>query len=205
MLSALCRGVGTGRITALPKPTLIISLSSRIALRYDSPSGDSSRSLNYIGRVSLAISLTEKEEFDEALTEVERVLELHENHPAALVRRADIYARLGRDAEALQSAERAYAPWNPQSVRTLAGLLARNGDRARAEAVLQASKNAPDAYGAPRELFIFHALSGEVERAAYWLEKAMQQRDPAALSLARRFAGTGQGFPDLAKMMNLAF
>jgi tetratricopeptide (TPR) repeat protein len=160
--------------------------------------------LNYIGRISLAISLAENSEVDEALAEVDRVLELHTNHPAALVRRAEIYARLGRDADALQMAERAHVTGNPQSVATLAGLLVRHGDIARAEVLVKPSKEAPETYGAPRALFIFYSLSGDLERAGYWLEKAIRQRDPfAAASVVRGYIGTGQRFPELARLMNL--
>jgi len=159
--------------------------------------------LNFIGRISLAMALAESGDFDDALRELRAVLGLDANHPGALVSQAQIYARQGRNLEALRSAEQGYRPWNPQSIGTLAGLLARQGDLARAETVLEPLKKAPDAYGAPRGLFQFHALSGDLVRAGEWLERAVHQRDPAAPSLAQQHVATGARWPHLARMMNL--
>ena len=159
--------------------------------------------LNLIARISLAMSLAESGALDDALKELAQVLELDANHPAALTTQAQIYARQGRDAEAHRSVERAYVPRVPQSVGALAAMLVRNGDSARARSVLQPLMDAPDAYGAPRGLFVFHALTGDLDRAGEWLEKAIHQRDPAAPSLAQHHIGSGARWPTLAKMMNL--
>jgi tetratricopeptide (TPR) repeat protein len=160
--------------------------------------------LNFIGRISLAMALAESGHFDDALGELRAMLELDANHPGVLVSQAQIHARQGRHLEALACAERGYKPWNPQSIGTLAGLLARHGDLARAETVLEPLKKSPDAYGAPRGLFQFHALSGDLGRAGEWLERAIHQRDPAAPSLAQQHVGTGARWPHLARMMNLS-
>jgi serine/threonine protein kinase/Tfp pilus assembly protein PilF len=159
--------------------------------------------LNFIGRISLSMALAESGEFDDAFRELQRVLELDANHPAALVSQAQVHARLGRDAEALACAERGYRPLHPQSVGTLAGLLARSGDIARAATLIEPFKNAPEAYGAPRGLFYFHAFIGDLERAGEWLEKAIHQRDPAAPSLSQHHIASGARWPRLARMMNL--
>ena len=107
-----------------------------------------------------------------------------------------------RYTEALSFAERAYVPRIPQNAGAFAAL-ARNGERARAKSVLQPLMDAPDAYGAPRGLFTYHALTGDLDRAGEWLEKAVHQRDPAAPSLAQHHIGSGASWPAVAKMMNL--
>ena len=94
-------------------------------------------------------------------------------------------------------------PRIPQSAGAFAALLARNGERDRATSVLQPLMNASDAYGGPRGLFTYYALTGDLDRAGDWLEKAIHQRDPAAPSLAQHHIGSGASWPALAKMMNL--
>lgn len=69
--------------------------------------------------------------------------------------------------------------------------------------MIQKLREAPDTYGAPRGLFVFHALCGDFDRAGEWLEKAIGQRDPAAPSLARQVIGSDARWPKLAALMNL--
>ena len=48
----------------------------------------------------------------------------------------------------------------------------------------------------------FHLLCGEIDQAADWFEKAIEQRDPAMPTLGYRFRSSPR-WPALAKMMNL--
>jgi TPR repeat protein len=59
------------------------------------------------------------------------------------------------------------------------------------------------AYGAPLGLCYFHFLCGEIDRAADWLEKAIEQRHPAAAVIASIFFRSTSRWPALAKLMNL--
>ena len=68
--------------------------------------------------------------------------------------------------------------------------------------MLQPLLNAPDAYGAPRGLAIFHLLCGEIDQAADWIEKSVEQRDLYSVSSFNHRLGAR--WPPLAKMMNLA-
>src|SRR5579862_5023250 len=70
--------------------------------------------------------------------------------------------------------------WNVLSIAVFAVAVRRGGDSLRAEEVLQPPRNAPQAYGAPRALALFHLFFGEFGQTAQWLEKSIEQRDPYA-------------------------
>jgi serine/threonine-protein kinase len=159
--------------------------------------------LNFVARISLASVLADSGSFEDAANELERVLELDPNNVAARFSQALVYARLGRDRDALQAAERAYTVRLPYTVGILAGLLARHGETARASSVLEPLEKAPDVFCTPRGLFMFHALTGDFDRAGEWLERAIDQRDPAAPALSHHFLVSGAHWPKLTKVMNL--
>ena len=56
-------------------------------------------------------------------------------------------------------------------------------------------------------LAIFYLICGETDNLAYWVEKAIEQRDPMILFLPCRTFGkalfSSPLWPPLAKMMNL--
>jgi TolB-like protein/Tfp pilus assembly protein PilF len=164
--------------------------------------------LAVIVRVRLAICLLAVGRKAEAETEFRQVLELDENSQPALANMAFIHALRGDLAEALAFAEKAYAvaPGLGQVMGLLAGVLALSGDIDRAEGLLEKLRPG-QAYGAPRALAIFHLLCGEVEKAADWTGKAIEQRDPLITfflrhPLAKALRSTAR-WPALAKMMNL--
>jgi hypothetical protein len=87
---------------------------------------------------------------------------------------------LARDAivEALGFAESAYArhPQFPYTIGQLSGVLARAGQRERSETLKELLKQT-DTFGAPFGLALAVIGAREIEEAADWLEKAIEQRD----------------------------
>src|ERR1035438_10391484 len=132
--------------------------------------------LNLIMRVGLATSLTAAGSDDEASAEVQRIKELDPNFvPAYTLLALNVTKAPLREALAFAEKGLALAPWNPISAGLLAGLLVRSGDRARA-AELVGGLGDGQANGAPVAFVVFHLLCGEVEKAAEWTEKALEQR-----------------------------
>jgi hypothetical protein len=108
-------------------------------------------------------------------------------------------------ADALASAEKAYslAPWSAVSMGRYAGLLASRGNSSRAEDVSNKLRHAPESYTAPRELSAFYFHQGDIDQAADWMEKSIEQRDAMAPYYARRYFRSSSHWPRLAKLMNL--
>ena len=110
--------------------------------------------------------------------------------------------------EALGYAQRAYAmaPFAPLVAGLLAGVLMRTGETGPAEEMLQRLRPG-EAYKAPAALAIFHLVCGEIDQVAYWVEKAIEQRDPFILFDPCRSFGkdlvSSPFWPALAKKMNL--
>ncbi len=159
--------------------------------------------LNLIFRIILGSCLDVAGRYEDASTEYRRILELDEDFWMAYVGLAWIHTLRGRLTEALPLAEKGYslAPWNTQAVAVFAGVLRRTGDTSQAEEVLKPLRNAPETYGAPRGLAGFHLLCGEIDQAADWVEKSVQQRDPYGTNIGNHLLGAR--WPALAKMMNL--
>jgi len=164
--------------------------------------------LNVLFRTHWAVCLIAAGRKTEGRAELRQVLELDENFLPALITIGASHALRGELAEALASAEKAYAtaPQAPSVMGLLAGVLALSGDAGRAEAFLEKLRPGR-AYGSPRALGTFHILCGEVEKAADWAEKVIDQRDPLALLFTCGPLGTALRssvrWPGLAKMMNL--
>jgi len=90
------------------------------------------------------------------------------------------YAQEDNWEEALRFAERlTHVSPSPQSIGTLAGVLKRTGQVNRAEELIQ--KLMPgDSYGAPMAIALYYFVCGEMDRAAEWWEKVIEQRHPLA-------------------------
>jgi hypothetical protein len=84
----------------------------------------------------------------------------------------------------------------------LAGVLACLGEKERAE---QIAANIPET--APAGWTLYHRLCSNIDAAADWYEKAIEQRHPAAAIWARSAFSKplreSPRWPKLAKMMNL--
>jgi serine/threonine-protein kinase len=144
----------------------------------------------------------------DAEREIRLILELDENYFLAYYFLCAVQHVRGEFAEALASAEKAYAlaPWHPAVCGALAALLRRTGDNKRAEAVL-AKLGDGTAYAAPVGLFVYHVRCSEIDQAADWAEKAIEQRAAAILNVlgnpTAEALRRSSRWPKLARMMNL--
>ena len=118
------------------------------------------------------------------------------------------YALRGMLQDAVAYADKAYAlaPWHTEAIGALAGLLVRTGDTRHADELLQKLRTG-QAYAAPIGFLIFHLLCGDIEAAANWAEKAIEQRHLLILfylcaPLAKPLR-TSRRWPALASMVNL--
>jgi hypothetical protein len=99
------------------------------------------------------------------------------------------------------------APWTPITAGLLAGLLVKSGDGARAAELIERLGDGR-ASGAPVAFAIFHLLCGEVEKAAEWTERALEQKQPFVSMVLltppwKPLLRCSTRWPKLAKMMNL--
>ena len=161
--------------------------------------------LNTLLLVVSAVCLIAAGRDAEASAQCWRALEFDENDSAARSLLAVTQQAQGMLTDALASAERAYslAPWSAQAIGRYAGLLASRGNRSQAEEVIGKLKQAPESYSAPRGLFFFYFLQGDVDQAAEWVEKSIEQRDVLVQVYARRCCRSSSRWPRLAKLMNL--
>jgi serine/threonine-protein kinase len=121
-------------------------------------------------------------------------------------------SHLARDAgaEALAFAETAYArhPQVPWTIGQLAGALARTGQSGRSRAL--ADQLRPDIFGAPFGLALVAIGARDLDQAADWLEKAIEQRDLWVSFLLNvgtmggRVMWSSPRWPRLAKLMNVS-
>jgi hypothetical protein len=84
----------------------------------------------------------------------------------------------------------------------LAALLLRAGDRTRADELLK-TLGTGEAYGASTGLAIFHALSGDVEQAAEWAIRGIEQRFLPLVYMVAPLLKSHRQWPTLARLMNL--
>ena len=116
----------------------------------------------------------------QAITEAQKALDLDENFWLAHYNLAEIYISTGQFAEAVAAGEKAYrsAPWNSMATGVLAAALMRVGERDRAQALIQQMGDRPiPLWGR----IGYHLLCSEIDAAADWYEKAIQERDPFAV------------------------
>jgi hypothetical protein len=142
-----------------------------------------------------------------AAAEYRRVLALDENFWIAAYGLSVTCALSGMLPEALHYAEKAHAlaPWVPNHIGTLAGVLKLQGETRRAEEILGKLGDG-GSYGAPIGFQIFHLLCSETDKAAHWAEKAIEQRHPQMPSTLRLFESVWKSsprWPALARKVNL--
>ncbi len=164
--------------------------------------------LNLQLRSILAVALMTAGRDADAAGECRRILELDENYHLGHLYLSRAYMQLGQIEKALASAEKAYslAPWARTGTGYLAGLLKLTGDTGRADAMLEKLGDGT-ASGAALGFVHYHLLCSEIDQAAGWAKKAIEQREPAViyflmLSLAKDLRRSSH-WPALAKMMNL--
>jgi eukaryotic-like serine/threonine-protein kinase len=141
--------------------------------------------------------------YERGIEEARAALEI-ENHWLPHYVMAENYAERGMLTEALAAAEsaRQLAPWNARVAGVLAAILTRTGNGSRAEELRRQSEDS-----APIGMVVYHMLRSELDAAADWYEKSIEQREPFAVMYARTaFAAplrASARWPSLAKMMNL--
>jgi tetratricopeptide (TPR) repeat protein len=119
---------------------------------------------------------------------------------------AEIYLTTGKLDDAVVAGERAYqlAPWNSMATGMLAAALVRVEARDRAEALIEQMGERPiPMWGR----VAYHLLCSEIDTAADWYEKGIEERDPFAVVFARIPYGKtlreSARWPKLARMMKL--
>jgi hypothetical protein len=83
------------------------------------------------------------------------------------------------EAIAYEEKARSLAPWNPTVIGRLAGMHERVGEKSRAQALLE-ELGSGTALGVPGGFLCYHSVLADVDSAAGWYEKAIEQRDPRA-------------------------
>ena len=164
--------------------------------------------LNLQLRSILTLALMIAGRAGDAASECRRILELDENYHLGHLYLSLAHMQLGEIEEALNSAEKAYtlAPWARAGAGYVAGLLKFTGDAGRADAVLETLGDGT-ACGTPLGFVHYHLVCSEIEQAAEWAGKAIEQREPAViyfllLPVAKELRRSSR-WPALAKMMNL--
>jgi tetratricopeptide (TPR) repeat protein len=139
----------------------------------------------------------------EAEAELRKVLDVDANYPLALDTLGALCAQQGRFEEALTLTERAYefTPWGSATIGQLAALLVRAGDTSRANALIE-KLHSGEVCGAPAGLAVFHAMSGEFDRAVEWAGRAIEERNPLLVRTLRPLLA-GPRWSALARKMNL--
>jgi eukaryotic-like serine/threonine-protein kinase len=146
--------------------------------------------LNAQMRLYRALCLTACGRDEQAFKEYREVLEFNPAVAPALGGLAVQHLLRGELDQALALTEKAYAtaPFVPNHIALLAGLLMRTGDAQRAEELLRKLQPG-DAFGAPRGLAIYHWVLREFDATADWIEKGIDQHDPASVLYPRIWYG----------------
>jgi eukaryotic-like serine/threonine-protein kinase len=159
-------------------------------------------------RTFLATCLGAVGRYAEAETHLRQAMDLDPNFALTYLYLAALYAARRAFAEALLLAEKAYSLAHsfPQVTGAYAGLLIRTGEQDRGKELAQ-KLGSGEAYGAPIGLALFHTFAGELDPAANWFEKAIEQRYPLVPMFLQSLIGeplrASPRWPKLAALMNL--
>lgn len=143
----------------------------------------------------------------EAYNDLEKIVQLNEQLPFGHVTIALLQAASGSLGDALQSAQKAYsvAPWYRDAVAVLAGLKCVTGDEAGGRELLNQLGDA-SAFGTACSCALFHMLLGELDTAANYVEKAIDERDMTLLFRLRhaifKKLYSSERWPKIMGMMN---
>ncbi len=165
--------------------------------------------LNVAYRRSLAYCMLAAGREEDVVRECGRILELNDRDYWAYLLLSQIHEPGGLLEDAIESARKAYAraPWYFPVISTLAALLQRSGDNAGATTMLGKLADTA-AYGVPIGWMNYYLLVSEIELAADWAAKAIEQRDATLhgfllFPYARKLRRSTR-WPELAKKMNLS-
>ena len=165
--------------------------------------------LHLTHRAILAMSLAAVGQFAEAEELLRQSEDLDPHFMWTHYYLADVQVAQQKFVEALPFAETAFslAPWYAPAIGIYAGLLVRTGDQGRGREIVRAL-GAGEAYGASKGLAIFHTVCGDIELAAHWYERAIEERDSFAVAYLQAAIGeplrASQYWPKLAALMNLS-
>jgi tetratricopeptide (TPR) repeat protein len=164
--------------------------------------------LNPMFHCTRCVHLTVSGRHAEAEAEFRRTLDLNPNFIPLYMLTVGRYLSQGKPEQELACAERYYAiaPWGPMAIGHLAGMLRRTGHADRAQQVLRGIEPGSQ-YAQPLGWTVYHLLAGDIDTAADWMERAIEQRVPGAVvhRLVPVYAAlrASPRWPKLAKMMNL--
>ena len=165
--------------------------------------------LSVLWRTALADIYRKAGRYDVALRELAKGLDLETEYWPAHYVAAECHIAEGRIEEAMASAARAHAlaPWHVRGQGLLAGLLARAGRSAEAEALLGPLCAPLAPCGASVGLLEYSLTVGDLASAARWYRQAIDERHAfviheAASTLTVSLRRT-PAWDDLARMMRL--
>jgi tetratricopeptide (TPR) repeat protein len=165
--------------------------------------------LHLTHRAILAMALAAVGRFAEAEELLRQSEDLDPNFMWTHYYLADIHAAQQKFVEALPFAEKAFslAPWYAPAIGIYAGLLVRTGDQDRGREIVSAL-GVGETYGASKGLAIFHTVCGNIQLAADWYERAIEERDSFAVSYLQAAIGeplrASEYWPKLAALMKLS-
>lgn len=158
-------------------------------------------------RIHLGYIFLSMGRYQEAEGEYLTIIELAPNYSFGWTFLGVAHLERGEMNEAMRCFEKAYSlePFRASATGNLAALLARAGERDRAMEVL-GRLGPPERYGVSMAWALFYLHQGQTDKAAEWLDKSIDQRDPGAVLWVRTLTGairSSPGWPGLAKKMNL--
>ena len=159
-------------------------------------------------RAMLALGLGALHRYADAEALLKKGLELDPGFFWTYAILADLYVARDMMAQALPVAKQActLAPWYAPSVGVYAGALVRNGDREGGREVLR-SLGSPESYGVSIGWALFHTTCGELDAAAEWFARAIEERYSMVGAFLQSAIGEplrqGPHWPRLAQLMNL--
>ena len=164
--------------------------------------------LNTVRHTHAAVALAAAGRIDDAMTAARRALELDHRSWIALLQQSMLQLSRGNVAAAQRSTQEAFAiaPWSFSVAGMQAAMLARSGQTGAAEHFRQ-SLGTGAAPGAPLGLTEHYLLLQDIDQAAHWASKSIEQRDLIIPFLLRQPIAdtlrTSSHWPSLAAMMKL--
>jgi len=162
--------------------------------------------LNVSWRAILASHLVHAGEYDAGLQEVQKALDIDSDSGLACLTLAEAYEAKGLIDLAVAAAERAYAvaPWSGNAVGMFAGLLSQVGQAERGEELMRRLESGQ---ASRFSRVYYHVLRSEIDLAAAWYEKSIEQRELFAIICApapfvKPLRNSGR-WPRLATLMNM--
>ena len=147
---------------------------SKIALELDPLSSDSN--------AFFGLLLTWNLQFDQAIQQLQKTLELYPNHPIALVFLGSVYVDIGKYEEGIELSERAVRLTRRKSPFTLGHLgyaYGVAGKREKAQEILkEGMERSKRGYFSPHFIAVIYTGLGDKDEAFEWLEKAVEEHDP---------------------------